>query len=143
MAEPTVPEDVYSEAAIAYTATAGWEPRIRKAASDPYAQERQFRAAVEVAYRAGRTAASQAIRDHADEHFPADEPFNAARRSFRRHLLAAANVADNPVTLAEAAEALQRHYIACRAEDIEPCCVEFARTGHAHTEACCYLGEDA
>lgn len=53
MGEPTVPEDVYSEAAIAYTATAGWEPRIRKAASDPYAQERQFRAAVESAYQAG------------------------------------------------------------------------------------------
>lgn len=26
--------------------------------------------------------------------------------------------------------------------DRHPCCAEFARTGHAHTEACCYLGED-
>jgi hypothetical protein len=70
--------------------------------------------------RDGRTAACQAIRSHADEHFPPDGLSNGSQRAFRRHLLAAARIADNPITKEEAAEALrQDNYIACRTEDIE------------------------
>ena len=118
--------EVYLAAAKAYIS--GTPGAIRQQSWDMLAKLRardaEFQHAVDVAWRlgfeAGRTAASQAIRDHADEHFPADGQLNTAQRSFRRHLLAAANVADNPVTLAQAAEALKRgDYIACRAEDIE------------------------
>jgi hypothetical protein len=71
-------------------------------------------------FRAGRTAASEAIRAHADKHFPPEDD-RPGRRAFRRHLLAAsARIADNPISLAQAAEALRSgNYIACRTEDIE------------------------
>lgn len=113
MPEPAVPEQVYSAAAVA------WDRRSARPACGDVVPP--LRAAVEVAYRAGRSAAARAIRDHADEHFPADEePYRPARRAFRRHLLTAARIADNPITPEQAAEALrQGNYIACRAEDIE------------------------
>lgn len=80
-----------------------------------YARHADFRAAVDSAYaagiRKGRSIAAGAIVQHSAAHFcpcHADPLNEAARRTARRHLAIAARVADNPVTLQDAADALAR-----------------------------------
>lgn len=61
MAEPTVPEEVYREAAAVYTATTNCSAEFRDAMAGAFADERMFRAAVESAYRAGQLNGSDIV----------------------------------------------------------------------------------